>query len=300
MDTQARPGVSVKRLAPMLLLALMWGLSIPITKLGLQTLPPLTLTAMRFAVAVPLLLLFVVGSRIPWRAMPRLAALGLLGIGIGQVTQVFGIVGTTASVGTILSATIPVFIVLFAAFRLRQPVTGRQAGGLLAAFIGIACVALGQGGTADPSHQTTLLGVTWMLVSALSIAFYYVWSVQLTEAHGAHAVAAWSTLFGFLALLPWAGWEAIQVPLQITAEGLAVAVYLGVAVSVAGLFLWLRILRTVPAGIAASVQYLQPVFGIGAAALMFGDPLGPLFLVGSMLILIGLALAVSSGRGKRA
>ena len=39
----------------MLLLAVMWGLSIPVTKLGLLTLPPLTLTALRFAIAVPLL-----------------------------------------------------------------------------------------------------------------------------------------------------------------------------------------------------------------------------------------------------
>ncbi|CAM5761560.1 hypothetical protein [Bosea minatitlanensis] len=51
----------------MLLLALMWGVSIPITKLGLLSLPPLTLTALRFAIAVPLMfgdalgLLFVLG-----------------------------------------------------------------------------------------------------------------------------------------------------------------------------------------------------------------------------------------------
>jgi drug/metabolite transporter (DMT)-like permease len=80
----------------MLLLAIMWGLSIPVTKLGLVTMPPLTLTALRFAVAVPLLffwvvgrqLLFVVGrQRPPWRAFPHIAALGVLGIGVGQVTQ---------------------------------------------------------------------------------------------------------------------------------------------------------------------------------------------------------------------
>jgi O-acetylserine/cysteine efflux transporter len=56
MSTEPRSGVSIGRLAPMLLLAVMWGLSIPITKLGLQSLPPLSLTALRFSVAVPLLL----------------------------------------------------------------------------------------------------------------------------------------------------------------------------------------------------------------------------------------------------
>lgn len=288
--------MSAARLMPMLLLALMWGLSIPITKLGLQSLPPLTLTALRFAVAVPILMLFVIRKPVPWQAMPQMIALGILGIGVGQIAQIFGIEGTTASVGTIISATIPVFVVIFAALRLRQRVTLRQQAGILAAFIGIACVALGQGGDVDPAQQSTVRGALWMLVSALSIAFYYVWNVELAEAHGMPQVAAWGTLFGFLALLPWARWEAAQMPIRLTLENMLVAIYLGVAVSAAGLFLWLHILRTVPAGIAAAVQYLQPVFGIGAAALMFGDRLGPMFLLGVVLILGGLALAVTVRR----
>ena len=132
-----------------------------------------------------------------------------------------------------------------------------------------------------------------MLLSAVSIAFYYVWSVELTRTHGTPAVAAWSTLFGFIALLPFAGLEALALPITLTGTGIATAVYLGVAVSVAGLFLWLHILRTIPAGVAASVQYLQPVFGIVAAALMFGDKLGALFVFGVVLILGGLGLAVT-------
>jgi O-acetylserine/cysteine efflux transporter len=90
------------------------------------------------------------------------------------------------------------------------------------------------------------------------------------------------------------------VPVHLTWQGWAVAAYLGFAVSVAGLFLWLYILRTVPAGVAASVQYLQPVFGISASAAMFGDTLGALFLVGVLLILAGLALAVTRGQNDAA
>jgi drug/metabolite transporter (DMT)-like permease len=202
-----RPNPSVASFAAMLLLAVMWGLSIPITKLGLVTMPPLTLTALRFAVAVPLLLLFVIGGpRLPWRAVPRIALLGVLGIGAGQVTQTLGVVGASASVGTIISATIPIFVVMFAAMRLKQAVSIRQASGLLAAFAGIALVASGNGGETAAS-ETTLAGVSLLLFSALVIAFYYVWSVELTRSYGIVAVTAWSTFFGFLALLPWAGWE---------------------------------------------------------------------------------------------
>jgi O-acetylserine/cysteine efflux transporter len=226
----------------------------------------------------------------------RAAALGVLGIGVGQVAQALGVRDTSASVGTIISATIPVFVVVFAALRLKQPVTGRQKLGLLAAFGGIALVAFGHGQETTALHESSVSGAIWMLLSALSIAFYYVWSMELTQENGTTTVAAWSTLFGFVTLLPATGWEMWREPIRITAEVLGVAAYLGVMVSVAGLFLWLHLLRTVPAPLAASVQYLQPVFGISVASVMFGDRLGLLFAAGVALIFGGLAVAVAGRR----
>lgn len=296
-ETLSSTGLSMRGIMWMLLLALMWGLSIPITKYGLQSAPPLTLTAMRFAVAVALLFLCTIGKpALSLRALPSAAALGVLGIGVGQLSQAFGIQGTTASVGTIISATIPIFVVVFAALRLGQRVSGRQQLGLLAAFLGIGLVALGRDQAAGAVASSDLAGAFWMLLSAVTIAFYYVWSVELTREYGTVTIAAWSTLFGFLALLPWCAWEMSHTEVHLTGEVISAAVYLGVAVSVVGLFLWLHILKTVSAPVAASVQYLQPVFGIAAAAAMFGDTLGLLFGAGVVLILAGLALAVASKR----
>lgn len=70
--------------------------------------------------------------------------------------------------------------------------------------------------------------------------------------------------------------------------------------TVAGLFLWLWLLRTVPARIAAGVQYLQPVVGVVASSAMFGDEIGALFAVGVVLVLAGLALAVAPRKAARA
>lgn len=291
------PDPSLRSLAAALLLAVMWGLSIPITKLGLLTLPPLTLTALRFLIAIPLMFIFVAGKqRLPRRALLRVAALGILGIGIGQVAQTFGVAGTSASIGTTISAAIPAFVVVFAALRLKQPVSRLQALGILAAFIGIALVASGRGDAASAASQTNLAGAGLVLLSALTIAFYYVWSVELSDQYGTATVAAWSTLFGFIAVLPWAIWEMSHTPVQLTPTGIGAALYLGVMVTVAGLFLWLHLLRTVPARIAASIQYLQPIIGVATAAVMFGDELGPLFIAGVLLVLAGLTLTVTTRR----
>ncbi|WP_415183177.1 DMT family transporter [Phaeovulum sp.] len=286
-------------IAALLCLALIWGLSIPITKLALESMPPMTLTALRFGIAVPILFLFALGHRrLPLRALPQVVALGLLGIGIGQVAQTFGIVGTSASVGTVISAVIPVLVVVFAALRLHQPVTGWQRIGLAAAFAGIALVASGQG-DGSTAGQTTALGVLLMLISALAIAFYYVWSVELTASHGTVTVAAWSTLAGFLALLPFTGWEIAQTPFRVEPVAVAAAAYLGLLVTAAGLFLWLWLLRTVPARIAASVQFLQPLFGIAASAALFGDKMGLYFALGVVLVLLGVGLTSTTLRARK-
>ncbi|WP_198590198.1 EamA family transporter [Paracoccus zhejiangensis] len=68
--------ITLLSVAGMLLLAVIWGLSIPITNLGLETMPPMVLTALRFGVAVPFLLLFAIGRhRIPLRAAHKVAPL---------------------------------------------------------------------------------------------------------------------------------------------------------------------------------------------------------------------------------
>ena len=289
--------LSARSLGAMLLLAIMWGLSIPITKLGLETIPPITLTAIRFLVAVPLFMLLAAGRlRVPWQAVPSIIALGVMGITLGNVAQSFGVQGTSASAGTIISATIPIFIVIFAAIRLKQPVAGRQWFGLLGAFAGIALVAVGSGSGTDDLTRTTAAGVAWMLVSAVAIAFYYIWSAELTEKHGVLPVAAWNALAGLVAILPLSAWEMAHEPIHIMMQAMWAIVYLGVMVTVAGLLLWLYLLRSVPARVAASVQYLQPVFGIAAASAMFGDQLGLMFAAGVVLILSGLGLAVANKR----
>lgn len=287
---------SAVNVGAMLLLAVIWGLSIPLTKLGLETLPPMALTALRFATALPPLFLLSMRRLPPASALVRVALLGVVGISVGQVAQTLGVEGTSGSVGAILSATIPVFVVLFAAIRLRQRVTPRQVVGLAAAFGGIAVVAAGSGGEEASSAGNSLQGVAWMLLSSVAIAFYYVRSVELTRQYGTPAVAAWSTLFGLLALLPFAGWEMAHVEVRLTAQGFAIAAYLGVFVTAAGLYLWLYILRSVPAVVATTVQYLHPIIGIAVAAAMFGEHLGLLFAAGVVLILAGLVLVVAPRR----
>jgi hypothetical protein len=128
----------------------------------------------------------------------RIAGLGALGIGIGQVTQALGVQRANASVATVISALIPLLVVVFAVLRLRQRIRSVHVLGLLLAIVGVALVA---GGGSDRNPGVGFTGEALVFVSAVSIALSYVMLAELTAAHGTAVVSAWSSLAGAVLLL---------------------------------------------------------------------------------------------------
>src|SRR3546814_14772027 len=84
--------LSLLSASALLLLALIWGLSIPVTKLGLVSMPPMTLMALRLAITVPFLFLIPLG-RHPMliRSHPQVSEPRRTGSGTGQVAKTSGI-----------------------------------------------------------------------------------------------------------------------------------------------------------------------------------------------------------------
>ena len=270
-------------------LMLVWGLSIPATKIALADFPPLTLTAARYLAAVPCFAVFMRFRPLPpWGDLAAMMGLGLLGIVAGQILQAVGVAWTAASVATMLSATSPMFIALFAAIFLKQRVRARHLAGMAVALAGVATVVW----SGDPLAGSSMLGNALVLGSTASIAAYYVLATGLIGRHGVIAVGGWSGLFGTAFLLPAAWWEMREHAVTPHVGSVLIVLYLGALVTVAGLYVWLTMLRMVPARIAASTQSLQPIFGIGGATLLVGEALTARFVAGAALVLVGIAVTV--------
>jgi O-acetylserine/cysteine efflux transporter len=288
----------VQSIGALLILAVIWGGSVPLTKLGLRDFPPLTLTALRYIVAVPFFIPLLRGRPLPpSRDLVRAAALGILGVGAGQAAQTLGVRETSASVATVISATIPIFVVVLAAIRLHQPIRKHQALGLGIAFAGVALVATGDPRRVlDVLKGHTMIGDALVLLSALVISLYYVLSVELVEQYSVVTVAGLTSLAGACGLAPVALWELHRAAVRPTVEGVAVVLYLAVLVTVVGIVIWLHALRNLPASLVAVLQYLQPLVGVVASAALFGDPLGLWFGIGTGLVLLGIAWSTTAGR----
>ncbi len=296
-ETTNQP-IPVRSVVALVLLVIVWGLSIPVTKLGLADFPPLTLTALRYLAAAPFFLWFALrGPRPSARALAAMTGLGVIGMGVGQVTQTLGVNLTAASVATVIGATIPILVVVLAAVRLGQRIHAVHVVGLVVALGGVGVVATGGDLAALAGAGDSLVGGGLVLLSAVSVALYYVLSTELAMRLSVITVAAWTSLIGAVVLLPFSAWELATVPLAAPSwQGIAAVLYLGVLVTVAGVWVWLNLMRSLPARIAAGSQYMQPLVGVIASAWLFGDTLGPAFMTGTALVLAGIALTAWTPR----
>ena len=304
----ARAGAGAGALGMLALLTVIWGLSVPMMKLGLRDVPAPALVALRYLVAAPCFALLLVGRKLPRpRALAAMAALGVFGIDAGQFGQMLGVQRTSAATATMITAIIPVLTAVLAVLRLRQRLRAAHLLGFAVALAGIA-LAVGAGGAglvAAPSAASAVAGAARALTgdalvlgSAFCIAGYYVFSVEVAAREGVIEVAAWSSIVAALGLAPVALAMVPARAVHLTPASVFVVLYLGLMVTVLGIWIWLRALSRLPARIAAATQYGQPLVGIAASAVLFGDRLDRGFLLGTALVLGGVALsAMPSRRG---
>ncbi|MGO4373170.1 EamA family transporter [Paenibacillus sp. MCAF20] len=105
--------------AGLVLVAVIWGANFGISRLAMESFHPIVFSFLRFGVAIPfffLILKLTEGSvGVPWRLVPKLMLIGLLGITLLEITVMYSIKYTTLANASLLNvAPWPIFVALFA------------------------------------------------------------------------------------------------------------------------------------------------------------------------------------------
>lgn len=269
-----------------------WGTNFVVIKVALGHLPPLTLALLRFVFVAFPLVLFLPRPRVAWR---NLASYGVL-IGAGQFGLLFTAMRADITPGL---ASLVVQVQVFFTIALSMRLTGErialyQIGALALASAGLAVILLHTDGSA------TALGLALVLSAALAWACGNMVARQATSAQPGLdmlSYVVWSALF---AVPPLLGFALLLEGPQAMARGVAMAdgwtwgavAWQSVGNTMFGYAAWGWLLGRHPAAHVAPMALMVPVFGLGASALLLGEPLQGWKIAAFALVMFGLALGM--------
>lgn len=305
------------RLTPRLALLLtlppvLWAGNAVVGRLAAGEVPPLALNALRWALALALLL------PLGWKAVATgearravlarwrpLALLGLLGVGAYNALQYMALTTSSAVNVTLIASSLPVWMLAIGAILYRERPTRRSLAGAALSLAGVV-VVLSRGDLAQIAQVRFVPGDLLMLAAIVGWAFY---SWLLARPHPSLAGEArpdwnWAdfllvqVIFGVAWAGAAAGAEALVAPASIRWSPwvLVALVYLAVGPSLIAYRSWgLGVAQAGPA-MAAFFGNLTPVFAALLSAAVLGEAPQPYHALAFALIVAGIAVSVQRRR----
>lgn len=277
-------------LALLLLLATLWGASYSFIKVGVATIPPITLIALRTLVAGVLLLLIM-----RWRgiAMPvdaavwgRFALQACLNSVVPWTLIAWAERSVDAGLAAILNSAAPIFTFLFTALVTRhEPSPPRKLFGVMAGMAGICLIV---GVKAFDHAGQELLAEIAIVAAALCYAGGAIFSRGFAGLDPM-APAAGSLLCGTAVLIPLG--LAVEQPWTVAPSASSIWALLGLAVfsTAAAFVVYFRLIQTLGSVGTTAQAYLRVPIGVALSVTFLGERLSPTAWIGLACVVAGVA-----------
>jgi drug/metabolite transporter (DMT)-like permease len=272
--------------------ASIWGAMYVVSKVVLDIIPPFALITTRLLLG-GLTLYLVILRRGPLHISRgdfwRVFAVGTVGYGISLGLQFVGTKLSTAANGALVTSATPAFVLLFAYRLLGERITPIRLVALVLATIGVVAVV-------DPRNAAIDASLFWgnvsLLGAALTWALYSVLVRLVTRQLDVLTVSLIAFLGGLPIAVPAGAIEISVLGIgEITGWILAGVLFLGIICTALAMFLWNNAFALVDAGRASLTFFAQPVVGALLGWFFLHETITPLFLLGGLLITIGILLA---------
>ena len=280
--------------AQLTLVAAIWGLNFLVIRWGLDSVPPLLFTALRFVFCAVPWVFFLKRPNASWR---ELCGLGFV---LGACVFGFLFVGIAAGVPPGLASLLMQSQVFFTAAlsyllvseRLRQH-----------KFVAIGIGALGIAVAAAQYAQSGgLTGFALVLCGALSWGFANVLLKRLPR-NDMLALMVWISLVPPLPLLALAALQSGPTELWAAALGIGwrggfAILYTALLSTIVGYGIWGTMLQRYDTATVAQFSLLVPVFGLVGASLVYGEHYTSAEMIAILLILLSLIVSTYGAPGK--
>ena len=272
--------------------AAIWGGMYVVSKVVLKVIPPFSLVTIRLVLGgLSLWLIRIIcgGVKIERKQFFQVIGVGLIGYGISLGFQFVGTNLSTASNGSLVTSATPAFILLFAWIILRERITPLRLSALLISTLGVVAVIDPRSAQLNPG---LFLGNLSLLAAALTWALYSVLIRIVTRKLDVLTVTLIAFLGGLPIVFPAGLWELSNSGIGHIDFGIFAGIlFLGFISTALAMVLWNTAFAVLDASVASLTFFAQPVVGSLLGWILLKETITPLFLLGALLIAIGLIIA---------
>jgi drug/metabolite transporter (DMT)-like permease len=259
---------------------------------ALPSIDPLILSQSRAGFSFLVLLAVLIMSRgwrriqLPAADLRRVLVLGVLGVAASNYFYYLAIQRTSVGTAIILQYTAPVWVLLYTVARGQQKATAQRVSAVGLAVAGIALVL---GILSGKGVRLDLIGVGAALLAAFSFAFYNVAGHSILARRDRWIVLLYTVFSASLF------WIVVNPPWKIVAAHYSAAQWLFLLgfslVSVMAPFsFYFTGLQHLEPTRAVVVSCLEPVFSILLAAMVLGELMRPMQVLGIVLVLVAIVV----------
>ncbi len=269
----------------------LWGSSFIALKIAFAELPPMWVIFGRMLLGS---LVFIAAWR--WRGRIEyrrgdwkyLLSLAICEPCLYFICEALALQNTSASQAGMITALLPLLVAVGAFIFLRERISRMSLAGFLIAVAGAVWLSLA--GTADEHAPNPLLGNFFEFLAMACAMGYMLILKHLSQRYSAFAMTALQAFVGapFFLLLAL---TTESIPTEITPQGAAAVVYLGVLVTVGAYGLFNFGISRLPANQASAFVNLIPLFTLFFAVVVLGETLNGQQIAAALVVFAGVALS---------
>lgn len=280
------------------IVCVLWGTTYTGIRVGVETIPPMLLSAMRLITAGSCFLILWSRS-ISWKSVGKtflsahtVAGFFLFSLGNGLVC--LAEVGIASSLAAIIGSLIPIWVLLINQIMNRSEKPNLVV--IAGMVIGLGGIVLIYGEHAGSSMLISISGVLLMFAAGVSWAFGSVWLKRKHIESDPFSTAGFQMLIGGALLIPASLLTESWSPSAFSSRSVYALIYLITFGSMLAYFCFLYALKRLPVTIVSLYAYINPIVALLFGWLLLDEKVNARILIGIVITLLGVYL-VNRGAG---
>lgn len=278
--------MDLRAIAMGLSFALIWSSAFTSARIIVADAPPFAISAIRFTIAgiIGVIIARALGqtwhlTRDQWRAI---LVFGLCQNAIYLGFNFMAMTTIEASVASIIASTMPLMVAFSGWVVLREKLTPMALAGLVLGFGGVVVIMSSRiGAGVDP------FGIGLCVLGAMALTIATLMMRGATAGGNVLMIVGLQMFVGaavlFVASMIFETWEFNWNPRMITA-----LTYTILAPGLLATWIWFKLVSRIGAVRAATFHFLNPFFGVAIAAVLLGEKLGRMDIIGVAIITVGI------------